>query len=246
MKRHFTSFARIILAISLLTTVSAKAELVGYWPLEGDLKDASNTHNDGVAKTGTPAFVTDVPKSVKSTKALSLADSATVHIPHQVGLLDGQTMTISFWLNAQPDSPGLWSRVISKTSRIEKGSVGLEIQRNAQTPQLHFRFDTPKANNQHGPIGNILDGTWHHIVIVVDGKKAMTYVDAKKPLERTLNTELETPLANSGDLILGQSGIEKNRFFTGMIDDVAVWNTALTAEQIKSLTDGSATPMDIK
>lgn len=245
MQRILSVLSSFILVVLLSMTGSAKAELVGYWAFDGDLKDAGPGKNDAVAKTGKPEYAPQVPKALKSTQALSLTEKTTVNIPHKAGLLDGKTLTISFWVNAKSDSPGLWSRVISKTQRIENGSVGLEIQRNAQTEELHYRFDTQLAINQHGPIGKILDGNWHHILITVDGKAAITYVDGK-PNTRNIRTDLETPLANTSDLIIGQSGIENQRFFTGMIDDLAVWDTLLTAEQVKSLHDGSKTPLEIK
>jgi hypothetical protein len=224
-------------------TGAAHAELVGYWSFDGNLTDASTSKNDGIAKTGTPAFVTEVPAAIKSSKALSLADRATVNIPNKAGLLDGKAMTLSLWINALPDSPGMWTRVLSKAQKLDKGGVGLEIQRQAKTPELYVRVDTPEVFNQHKKLGDILDGAWHHVVITLDGTNGVFYVDGK-PVKH--GYKINDTLANTSDLIIGQSSIENQRFFTGMIDDLAIWDKALTPEQVKSLTEGKVTPLDVK
>lgn len=241
---QFKSSLSIVALMSVLAlTLPLKAELTGYWPFDGDLKDASASHNDAVNKTGKPGFTAEVPKAIKSSKALSLADKATLTIPNKPGLLDGQAMTLSLWINSQPDAPGLWARPISKVGRDGKTTTGLELQRAAKTGGLAYRIDTPAQNNQNGHIGNILDGTWHHIAITIDKNRLTTYVDGKAYQHRI---KITGTLANPADLIIGQSCIENARFFTGMIDDLAIWDTALTAKQIKSLADGSKTPMAIK
>ncbi|MAX26677.1 MAG: hypothetical protein CMJ19_19460 [Phycisphaeraceae bacterium] len=239
------SLAVFFMLAATCLTLPAQAQLVGYWPMEGDLNEATTGSNNAVAKTGQPTFTDEVPAGIKSSKALSLADKATVNIPHTDGLLDGKAFTVSLWFNGQADSPGMWCRIISKMQRVEKQSIGLEIQRSAKTDELHYRVDTLKGFNQHGPIGKLLNGKWHHVVFTFDGTKLIDYVDGKKH-EHTIRAEKELPLANTADLILGQSGIEGNRFFTGLIDDVAVWKNVLTEQQIKDLKDGKLTPTDIK
>jgi hypothetical protein len=233
------------LLATLCLTIPSQAQLVGYWPMDGDLKDTSATKNDGINSTGKVQFSDEVPAGIKSSKALSLTNNATVNLPHKDGMLDTDNFTLSLWFNGQADSPGMWARVFSKTQRVEKNSVGLEIQRSAKTDELHYRIDTLKQFNQHGPIGKILDGKWHHVAFTSDGTTVMIYVDGKAK-KLNVRADKTAPFATTTDLILGQSGIENQRFFTGMIDDVAIWKNALTAEQISDLQTGKVSPADIK
>ena len=229
----------VALCATFLFAATAQAELQGYWAFDGDLKDVSASQNNASELTGKAAYDSNVPTAIKSTKALSLKDNASLKIPSQDGIFDGKTFTVSMWLNSDQDSPGKWNRVISKM----QGKIGFELQRHADTGKLNCRIDSADLMNQNRLIADFFDGSWHHLAITVDGNNAVFYIDGKPKKQVYKITE---PIKNTADLIIGQASIEKNRFFTGMIDDLAIWDTVLTEDQINSLTQGQATPSEIK
>jgi CubicO group peptidase (beta-lactamase class C family) len=80
----------------------------------------------------------------------------------------------------------------------------------------------------------ISDGQWHHISFVWDGSYRILYADG---IEVAKDTAAQNTLKSAtGGLYIGA---DKTRgagtFFSGLIDDVRIYNEALTAEEIAAL-----------
>ena len=73
---------------------------------------------------------------------------------------------------------------------------------------------------------------WHHVVVVYDDFVNRMYYDGV--LIDTDNTILDA-FACSDDLFVGRRGSVTNRFFHGDIDDIGIWNRALTQCEISEL-----------
>jgi len=81
----------------------------------------------------------------------------------------------------------------------------------------------------------ITDGRWHHVGLMFDlkGLHRYLYVDGVKVAE---DSDLVGGVALDGGLFIGVGeGINKATFFSGLIDDVRIYNQALDAEQIARL-----------
>jgi len=81
----------------------------------------------------------------------------------------------------------------------------------------------------------IIDGQWHHIGFVWDGSYRSLYVDG---VEVAKDTAPQNPLksATSGLYIGVGKNLGTGTFFSGMIDDVRIYNKALNAEEIAALS----------
>jgi hypothetical protein len=87
------------------------------------------------------------------------------------------------------------------------------------------------------PLGSqavITDDQWHHIGFVWDYSYRSLYVDG---IEVTKDTNALAPLKYSnGGLYIGTSKIlDAGTFFSGLIDDVRIYDVALTAEEIAAI-----------
>jgi len=80
----------------------------------------------------------------------------------------------------------------------------------------------------------ITDGQWHHIGLVWDRSYRYLYVDG---IEAAGDTKALAPLkASDGGLYIGAGKtLEAASFFPGLIDDVRIYNRALSAEDIEEL-----------
>lgn len=80
----------------------------------------------------------------------------------------------------------------------------------------------------------ITDGQWHYIGFVWDGSYRILYVDG---IEVAKDTAAQNPLKNAtGGLYIGTSKtLSAGTFFSGLIDDIRIYNQALSAEQIAAL-----------
>jgi len=80
----------------------------------------------------------------------------------------------------------------------------------------------------------ITDVQWHHVGFVWDGSYRALYVDG---IEVAKDKNAQNPLKNAdGGLYIGASkDLDAGTFFSGLIDDVRIYNQALTAEEITAL-----------
>ena len=68
-------------------------------------------------------------------------------------------------------------------------------------------------------------GAWRHVVGTYDGKEMKLYIDGKMRDSR----KLSVPIKQGGNLLIGKRG---TYFFRGMIDEVKVYNRALSADKV--------------
>jgi len=81
----------------------------------------------------------------------------------------------------------------------------------------------------------ITDGQWHHIGFVWDGLYRSLYVDG---VEVTKDTKalIQPLMSSTGGLFIGTSkDLDTGTFFSGLIDDIRIYDVALSAEQIAAL-----------
>jgi len=71
----------------------------------------------------------------------------------------------------------------------------------------------------------ITDGNWHDIGLVYDGSSKYLYVDGAE----VAKDDLDPLLGNDGGLYIGAGkNLEPGSFFSGLIDDVRIYNRAIT------------------
>jgi sugar lactone lactonase YvrE len=90
------------------------------------------------------------------------------------------------------------------------------------------RFGSPMLSQT-----NITDGNWHHIGLVWDGSKRILYIDDVAVAEDTQNG-LES--SDRGLYIGTGKGMEPDSFWSGLIDDVRIYDMALSEEEIAAQT----------
>jgi hypothetical protein len=80
----------------------------------------------------------------------------------------------------------------------------------------------------------VSDGQWHHLGFVWDGSHRILCVDGT---EVAKDATAQNPLKSAnGGLHIGTDNIlSEGTFFSGLIDDVRIYNEALTAEEIAAL-----------
>jgi hypothetical protein len=91
----------------------------------------------------------------------------------------------------------------------------------------------------------VADGTWHHVAVVLedDGSASLNEVQLFIDGLRVNGTGSSTMAVNTPagyDITIGayQFNGQPGAFFKGVIDDVRIYERALTADEVKSLADG--------
>ena len=205
--------------------------LIAHWPLdetEGDVAHDSAGENHGTL-SGEPVWQ---PAGGKIDGAL-LLDGIDDYISTDF-VLDPAKGSFSVFGWIKGDVPG--QVIISQTDGTGSGETWLGAG------PLDGKFMTglvppPDGRFVPQPLVSetvVIDDQWHHIGFAWDGSYRILYVDG---LEVAKDTAPQNPLrsADGGMYIGAGKSLDAGSFFSGLIDDIRIYNIALTAEQIEEL-----------
>jgi hypothetical protein len=196
--------------------------LVGHWRADGDAKDSAGTNN-GVL-LGNTSFA---PGKVGRAFSFDPA-SGTVLVPDAPSLRLTRELTIAAWINLRSFSdPGGYA-VVSKLG-VSSGNNGYQLVVVENT--LHGLFNSPGLPWPSQRIISepvITTGTWYHVAFTYDQNQMRLYCNGKEVATKDIGPH---PIATSpADLRI--SGADDHGYFDGLVDEVAVFNQALTDEEI--------------
>ena len=224
--------------------------IVGHWEMEDDLTDstASANHGEPMPLSGTPeiAYVA----GAVGTSALHLDNpdngdpNGYVHLgpapelDFQPDLLGVSSFTASAWVKTTNTNTQL---IIQKG-----GDGGGGIRWMLRTSGGNASILTDDDDNKETADGqNVADGLWHHVLGTCNNDGIKIYVDGVFGGEDVRNFQPYSLAGTSqrpGYIGAGTdaSGTEpndvNNKIFDGFIDDVRVYNYALTDAEILALT----------
>jgi hypothetical protein len=188
-----------------------------------------------VANNGTlNAGVTRVPGRPGAGNALQFNGTSGMVTVADAAALRLQRMTLSAWVKSDsPVSESSWRDVIMKETL---GDLVYALYSNAATdggPNAYIRRAPISSTiTQHaGTAARIPANTWTHLAATYDGSRLKVYVNGVGvgSLAATGNIASSTgPLTIGGNRVWGE-------FFAGAVDDVRVYNRALSAAEITAL-----------
>jgi hypothetical protein len=130
------------------------------------------------------------------------------------------------------------SRFVPDLSLAKRKLAGCAPERNLVRSNFGFRNDAGGTVGDHRhSLGTAFDGTWHHIAYVQRQVgpglyRAQLYVDGlPDPVQITPVRPL-TAMVTAVGMVRRAAA---SAWFTGLIDEVALWNRALTPEEIQIL-----------
>jgi hypothetical protein len=156
----------------------------------------------------------------------SAADYVT--IPDSDSLDLASTFTLEAWIN--PSRIAAQDQGVVAQNRSPNGT-GFSLRVRAQGASL--ALNDGKTINIVGGGGTELSvGNWSHIATTYDGTTARTYINGELKNSYLITLRLAP---TREPLIIGQEDLGGNHSaFLGLIDEVRVWNRALSAEEIQS------------
>lgn len=241
-KLIYGSGARLILGQA--NSIDLTTGLVGYYPFSGNANDASNNANHGTVAGAT--LTTDRRGNANSAYAFGgYSNSGHIKVLNSPSLQFANTMTISlwYWLNTYSgmdgyggnstyglhtlvakdhDSGGFFSRVAG------------DAPNNAQNIHLsntNTRFDVSGAFQ--GVTAHL--NTWIHVVFVVSNSQVKLYKNGVLVSTSPLAAPATFPTANTRDLYFGKY---RDSWYplNGKLDDIRIYNRALTDSEVQALT----------
>jgi len=220
----------ILIALSILLlgpASSAFADLVGWWAFdetEGNIAyDGSGQGNDGTI-VGTALWVPG-----KIGGALEFDGSTYVNCGRATSLNIRDQITIAFWFKVQAFS-NEWEAFLSK------GDGAYRASRSGGTGNATHMGIT--GSNYFDAPTVITDNEWHHYCGTYDGATAIIHIDGVEDARQTYSGQLGD--SSSYDLWIGNNSQNTSRLLHGLMDDVQIYNNALTLAEIQEIMKGLA------
>jgi len=158
-------------------------------------------------------------------------------------LLNSGYITVSAWIKTT-DTDGFWNRIVDKGCDEKSYTLclGGDWEQKSYRGQPLFELSGRAAYGP--PVG---DGRWHHVAGTYDGQVNKLYLDG---VERGQDKGHHGPIGkNNWDLCVGNNVIEDagGEFlaYDGLIDEVRIYNRALSADEIKLLATATQAGVDV-
>ncbi len=229
-------FDEIRLSPTASTTVTpvdpGTTGLIAYYPFDGDYADAAGNH-DGTP-TGSPGFATG-----KVGKALNMtADAQYVAVAYSADLAMS-TFTVAAWINVV-DLDALRAILGTRiggnyTFDVKADSARIHGDIGNGTAWLNTTLDIPTAK---GGLLNI--GEWYHVAYVIDNAAQKCFMYLNGALGSTA-TFSGTPMFMTSAETLGIGYCSSGEYMHGQIDEVRIYNRALSAAEVAGLVGRTGT-----
>lgn len=260
MKRGIQLLLPLAMATGWLGTAQPtdlRQGLVSYWPLDelspdwtstpdvvsgNDMQAVSFTAGDVVpGKRGNAFQFTPDYQTYLWFKSPSVDETG-------LPVTEAPTWTVCVWVNATYPVPGENDRRVFSVSSSQDDNplvnIGTHSGGQDSNVDLFVRNVGTQINHAHGT-KVAYDGTWHHIALVDVGGQLDLYVDGELDSSHPYTRgPLPSDITSIGAVIRGAGGEKVAALFRGLIDDVAVWERALTQAEIQEvMNNGIATPV---
>ncbi|MHC4537130.1 MAG: LamG domain-containing protein [Planctomycetota bacterium] len=230
MCRKLTYFAVLFLAFGLVTPgigADPDPSLMGWWTFDGHTLDISGNDRHGTLH-GDPQYVAGI-----FGDALEFQDNPDyVTIDGYKGVLGTSAFSIVAWV---------------KTSNPANIEQIVHWGADAGGQRVEFRINSTRLRISHGS-GNVqgntdlIDGQWHHVAAsVIENATASSgdvtfYVDGEDDTMESTDTDGWDIVANDTlDVTIGYRPTRGDRPFIGTIDEVQIYNKALTQEEVQQI-----------
>lgn len=229
----------LICALGALASSAPAAlttSLVAYWNFEGNT-DNSSIASGGAAFNGTRMGDATVTGAAKvGSGALSL-DGAGDYLDVTSSVNVNQAWSVSAWFLPSAAPTGTVRGFVFETSSASY-AMSFGIREGSPTTSTSFQLytDTVTAADPNAAVqvddASVI-GSWHHILATYTPGTAGSAGTVSGYLDGTLQYTLTVP---AGDSLSAATGFHigtyraaDGRWFTGSIDEVAIWSTALSA-----------------
>jgi len=212
----FLSVALLVLAMIFMPSGSALAlendpNLVSYWQFDGDAIDAAGSNHGTII--GDPIWVDD------PNRGWCLSFDGVGDDP---SLTFTEAITVACWIKVRAFDRN-WNAIVNKgddwvlartrdDDRVAFLCLGLT---GGGWPEVYS--------------DEVNDENWHHIAGLYDGSMLYMYQDGNDVDSKSVHGSINSKWSR---VLIGENGQAPNRYWNGLIDDLRIYNRALTAEEI--------------
>jgi hypothetical protein len=227
-------------AILLAGAASTSADLVGYWPLDGDALDASGNGLDGTI-SGTVVPIAD--RTGFPDSAMQFGGGASDYVdigdPPQLQLTGA--MTLAAWVSLDSSNTNN-ARIFAKAggSGARSWSLNIEASSGGVANPATFQVSASGASNiSISDTEPLPTDEWVHLAGVYrPGEATEIYVNGELKARNTTDIPNSQFSNNGRTILIGNRNDCSNCGWLGSIDDVRIYDQALTEGEILSIMAG--------
>ncbi|MCU4175237.1 LamG-like jellyroll fold domain-containing protein [Carboxylicivirga sp. N1Y90] len=205
--------------------------LIAHYPFDGDANDVSDYNNHGTADGTT---LTEDRHGI-SNSAYLFDGNDKIDVPH-AGIQDMTgAMSISCWI--KPSEISGTKMILGKSNYTSTTNYLLRLKSDAS---LQWEYQTYAQNDDL----SIAIDNWYHIVVTADAPASGQKIYINNQLASISNPSGGTYGQINSPLTIGYASYG-SEYFKGIIDDVRIYNKALTTDDISSLFNQVPTNTEI-
>ncbi len=202
-----------------LSLIGRSEGLVGWWPLDGDPGDRSGNGNNGTWYGSMIGGSYYTGGKINQAGNFNGTDDY-VNVPTSPLLHPLSYVTVSAWVN-MTSSTGPFDGITTDN--------GNDYYLQAQWPKWRFYvINTSSVYKDVFSINNITTGQWYFLTGVYDGSNVSLYVNGVLQAQNPQTGNIQN---SAGNITISTGG----RHFYGTIDDVRIYNRALSAAEIQAI-----------
>jgi hypothetical protein len=224
-------------ALSHAQAVTPPSGLISWWKGEGDASDSAGTNN-GVQIGNVQYAPGKVGKGF-----LFNGTNSYIRVPDSVSLHMSNALTIELWLQCQSQTG---AGVVAKRN-VENGPInyevivgGLGLTAEFNDPAVVDADHPGNYENSDYPYDFVSGGLFHHVAttfqqVASNSVVVLTYIDGQLVKTRTFVANLARAVGNAPVTIGVDTEYPTYGYFTGIIDEVSLYNRALSSNEIAAI-----------
>ena len=205
---------------------------VGLWHFEGNASDSSGLGHHGTFSSPPPTLTTG--RVGEYAYAFTSSNQEFITIPGNVGaMVPDYPFAVSFWAQCSDTPAGdFQDAMVGNASNDDWEDGWGTYWTNSATVRFWInQYDGGTSDSAFVEVGSLNPLAWNHFVGVYDGSDISLYVNGVLGDTTALANKSLTGLTNN--LFFGHMPVSYN--FNGTMDEIALWNYALTSLQIDEI-----------
>jgi len=203
--------------------------LIAYYSFDGNANDKIGSFNGNVQG----ATLTKG-RDNRINSAYAFESTSENYIEFGTGMLSGSgDFSILIWINTTQSPNNTVGRILQQRSSGSSGYNGqymLEVN-----SQGKIKFNTYSNGYKWNVTSSIAlnDGNWHHLTFLQTDNGGKMYLNGN--LHKTDNSSGRVTLLTTNKTYVGGDLRDNNRWYSGKIDDIKIYNRALTESEIQTI-----------
>lgn len=197
--------------------------------ITGVVYDSSGYENHGYCGTIEPTWVPG--KVGPGAYDFTLPDSY-LEVPYSSTLDLCEEVTLSAWLKSTTTTNHVVIEKSSVNTHYQFQTANLNQGETGPAGRIMFLSNTGSSTNAVISTISIADNAWHHVVGTLKNLEAKLYIDGELNATKTVTAN---PTSNTSPLRIGQRNGLTEGGYVGYMDDIRIFATALSAEDVRQL-----------